>query len=139
MNPNITSFWLMPAEQRRGITDSLLLESGMEVLSAMIDGYDFFVRTQGDVRLVWKGESYRNRSSFPDDLVKALQDGSFHNHPEAYTDMNNWYELSVYDPNNNCVYSDFVDIDLDSITEEEARQLLLEVLPAAKEYSRLSS
>lgn len=137
--PRFTAFWLMPEAQRKGVTDSLLLESGTEVISAMVDGYDFFCRTQGDVRLVWKGESYRNRNSFPDDLVAALRDHSFGYNPDAYTDMNNWYEMTIYDSESRCVYSDLVDIDLDSITEKEAKKLILSLLPTAKEFSQLTS
>ena len=131
-NHTITKFWLKPAIERAGITDSLLLESGVEIFSALIDGkYDVFLRTCGDVRIVWKDVSYRNRSGFPDDLVEAIRTKNFYNNPDAYVDMNNWYEIFVYDEKNTLIHSDVYDEDIDEMTEEEARGFALDTLALA--------
>lgn len=129
MEHKITKFWLKPAEERQGITDSLLLESGVEIFSAVVDGkYDVFLRTCGDVRIIWKDVSYRNRSSFPDDLVEAIRNNNFYNNPDAYVDMNNWYEIFVYDEHNTLLCSDVYDVDIDKMTEEDARSYILDTV-----------
>ena len=125
----ITKFWLKPESQRKGITDSLLLESGVEIFSAVVDGkYDVFLRTCGDVRIVWKDVSYRNRASFPDDLVEGIRNHNFYHSPDAYGDMNNWYEIFVYDKNNNLLHSDVYDIDIDTLTEDDAKGCVLDTV-----------
>lgn len=129
-------FFLMPAEQREGITDSLLLESGVVIFSVKTDdGFSFICRTCGDVRITWKEESYRNRSSFPDELVEAIRDGSVYHRNEAYIDMNNWYELTVYDKYGRCVYSDLLDIEADELTEGDVLDCVGEMLPEMREFS----
>ena len=129
-----TSFWLRSSAEREGITDSLLLGSGVEVFSAMIDNkYDIFLRSCGDVRIYWKETAYRDVSQFPDELIDVIKEGKLGEHPDAYVDMNNWYELFVYDEKNTCIYSDLCDVDISVMTEQEARAIALEALGSALE------
>lgn len=125
----ITDFYLMPAARREGITDSLLLESGETVFSATVDGkWKVRLYSCGDVRIVWKGESYRNRASFPDELVEAIRQKRLQDTPDAFVDMNNWYEITVYGPDGSVLHSDLYDVDIDTMTEDDARGYILDTL-----------
>lgn len=53
INP-FSAFWMIPKAARKNITDSMLLDSGTEVISAKVDGYDIFVRVCGDVRVIFE-------------------------------------------------------------------------------------
>lgn len=128
----ITKFWLLPAAQRKGITDSLLLGSGVEIISAIVDGkYDVFLRSCGDVRIVWKDQAYRDVSQFPDDLIEVIRRGALSDHPDAYVDMNNWYEVFVYDENDTCIYSNVEDVDISTLTPKTAREIILSAYMSA--------
>ena len=45
--------------------------------------------------------------------------------------MNNWYEIFVYDEKNTLIHSDVYDVDIDEMTEEEARGYALDTLALA--------
>lgn len=127
-NVKFKEFWMLPEEERKGITDSLLLESGIEVASGRTKDFSFSVVTQGHVRLVWKDEVYKYRGDFPDDLVEAIRNHTAENNPDYCVDENNWYELIIWDEKNgkDLLYSDLFDIDLSTITEDELKELVME-------------
>ena len=132
IEPVITKFWLRPAELRAGITDSLLLGSGVEIISAIVDGkYDVFLRSCGDVRIVWKDQAYRDVSQFPDDLIEVIRRGALSDHPDAYVDMNNWYEVFVYDEHNTLLFSDLEDVDISTMDEKMAREIVVDAYRSA--------
>lgn len=51
--------------------------------------------------------------------------------------MNNWYEIFVYNPKNECLLTDVVDIDLYDMTPKDARGLVLDTLAYAKELEHV--
>jgi hypothetical protein len=133
-NPKFDAFWLMPKAERKGVTDSLLLESGREVISARIGGFDFGVRTQGYVTIVWKDVVYNHREDFPNELVEAIRSGNIDSHPDACVNENNWYEMMIWDDDMHLVYSDVIDLDdLTTLTVKEAKEIILDYLDTARE------
>lgn len=132
----LTDFYLLPEEQRKGVTDSLLLESGIEVLSAELAGYRFSVCTSGHVRIVWKDESYKNRSDFPEDLAEAIRNHTLDSRKDAFVDENNWYELSIYRcSDNKCLFNEVVDIDLSELNEKDAEEFIRSFLEIARTFN----
>lgn len=125
------SFDIMRKEDRREITDSLLLDSGTNVAEGKTkDGYEFVIQTQGHVRVLWKGEIFKHATDFPDDLTEALKNHTFYDlgYPDTEVQENNWYELLIYDPNGKLLFSDLVDIDLSTIKVHEIKDLVLETI-----------
>lgn len=136
--PRFDAFRLLPRKQREGVTDSLLLDSGVEIISARVDGFDFSIRTQGYVTIVWKGETYTRRCDFPDDLVDAIRNHTVDSSPDGCVNENNWYELLIWDRRRpdaaGPVYSDLIDLDdLTTLGTKEAKELILDCLGTAKE------
>lgn len=132
MKHKFTAFWLMPAEYRQGITDALLLSSGTEIFSAILDKkWHVFLRVCGDVRILWKDEIYKDVTQFPDELKEFIRTKNIFvdSIPEDSAVLNNnWYELFIYDDENNCVKSDVCDIDIQELTEEEAKEFIKDEL-----------
>ena len=131
----ITKFWMLPGVDRAGVTDSLLLPSGTEVISANIENqYEVFVRVCGDVKILWKDCLYKDVSQFPEDLVEFIRKGNPFTEKmpaDSEIQMNNWYEIFVYNETNTCLLSEPVDLDLPSLTEKQARELVLSTLKTA--------
>lgn len=128
-------FFLMDEKYRKDITDSLLLESGTEVASGRTEDFSFSIVTQGRVRLVWKGEPYKSRSNFPDDLVEAIRSHTVQDNPDYYADENNWYELIIWQKKgtkHEILYSDFFEFDLSTTTEEVIKKDVLAQYKACK-------
>ena len=120
------SFELMSEDQRKEITDSNLLPSETVVAKgATINGVSFIIRTQGEVRINWKGEIYKYRKDFPDDLVEAITCGKVEDEGGEFIE-NNWYELTIFSNTDKCLKSDLFDIDLSDLTEGELKGLVLE-------------
>lgn len=119
-------FDLMPYELRKDITDSLLLDSGKVILKAETsDGYKIDIMVIGDVRLLWKGEVYKSACQFPDELTETIRKGDLGN-ADLEIGESNWYEMSVCYPNGELAVSDFIDLDLNTITEEELKSAVME-------------
>ena len=126
--PQIENFYLMPESDRRGITDSLLLPSGVEVLSAKIGRLDVSVYTQGNVTIVWKEETYHDRQDFPEDLVEVIRTHRLGSHPDVAVNENNWYELVIRDyATEEVIHSDALDLDdISDLTEDDAKAIILD-------------
>lgn len=120
------AFYLMSEDDRKGITDSILIESGREVASARIGGHDYGIRVQGHVHLTWKGKDYYHPGDYPDDLVESIRKGEANSEEGCEVIENNWYELLCWNEDSNLIYSDVVDINLSTLTEETARCIFLE-------------
>ena len=123
---NYKAFWMLPKADRKGITDSLLMDSGREIVSAQVGDHDYAIRTQGEVRIRWKDEIYRYLQDFPDELVKLIRKGKADGHPDCEVIENNWYELMVWDENNTLVYSDLIDIDVSKLTRKAVDEIIME-------------
>lgn len=134
MKHTLTKLWIMPAKEREGITDSLLIDSNTTIINAGVDDkYDVYLMVQGDICIQWKDQIYRNRASFPDDLVEAIRNRTFYDHPDAYVHNNNWYEVFVYD-GSKCLHYDVEDVDISTITRKDARAIVLDALDEALSY-----
>lgn len=131
-----SAFEMMHCSLREGITDSLLLDSGVTVYSAVVDGkWEVSLRTCGDVKIIWKEESYRYPQDFPEELKKVIRKGKLDSHPDASVVMNNWYEMFVYAKNGDLVYNDVWDEDISTLTEEQAKNDILDVIRRAEEIT----
>lgn len=129
----IDTLWLLPANEREGVTDPLLLSSGKEIYSASVDHkWDVSLRVCGDVRVTWKGSLYTDVSQFPDELKAFIRDNSnifLADFPEdSGISMNNWYELFVYNDKSECVFDEVLDEDVASLTEESVKEDICEVI-----------
>lgn len=137
MEHTINKIYLMPQEKRAGITDSLLLSSGTEVFSAVVDDkYNVFLRVQGDVSIIWKDIAYRDVSQFPEDLIEFIRNKNIfiEELPEdSYVAMNNWYELFVYDEDSNCLINDVCDPDIENLTESDVMAIAIDAVISARE------
>ena len=123
-------FYLLREEDRKEINDSLLLPSGEVIADGKIaDGTSFQICTQGNVRILWKGEIYKFAQDFPKDLIRAIRfrKPSFVRYGEVIE--NNWYELTIFDKKGNTPYSELLDIDLSEIhDEQELKDIVLDVI-----------
>ena len=124
LNPfKVENLYLLPQPERGTITDSLLLPSGVEVLSGRIRNITVSIVTQGHVNISWKEENYRLRQDFPDDLVEVIRAGKLGEHPDAEVLENNWYEMIVY-VDGKVVHSDVIDMDLNDETPFTAKAFI---------------
>ncbi len=129
----IEDFFFLREEDRKDITDSLLLDSGQIVLSGTIDGFHAYVVVCGDVRVIWKGQIYKAASQFPSELADAIRNGSVSSSSdENYVTMNNWYETRL-EKDDKQLEDDIIDMDLSDMTEEDARSLLFDIVAGYKE------
>lgn len=119
-------FYLMPMCQRKGITDSLLLESGIIVAEGSTDEFSFHIVTQGHIRIIYKDEVYKNGGDYPDELTELIRNHTVDSHPDVIIDENNWYELVIKDKKGNTLYAELADIDLSTITVEEIREMVID-------------
>lgn len=137
MEHTINKIYLMPQEKRTGITDSLLLTSGTEIFSAIVDDkYNVFLRVQGDVSIIWKDIAYRDVSQFPEDLKEFIRNKSIFidELPEgSFVAMNNWYELFVYDEDSNCLINSVCDLDIEDLTESDVMAIAVDAVISARE------
>ena len=117
-------FYMMPKVQRAGITDSLLLESGLTIAKGKTKDFSFIIETQGESRILWKGEVYKNGGDYPDELTELIRKHQVDGHPDAEIGNNNWYELVIINNNGKIIYSELLDIDLDTITEQEVKDIV---------------
>lgn len=124
----IKDFFFLREEDRKGVTDSLLLDSGQEILSGTIDGITVSVRVEGEVDIDWKDQNYRRPSEFPEDLKKAIRKGTLGHDKRAYVTNNNWFEVVVEDESGQHLQEDVIDLDLSTMSEEEGRTLLLDIM-----------
>ena len=125
---DIKDFFFIQEEDRKRVTDSLLLDSGQEILSGTVNGITVSVRVCGDVDIDWKGQSYRRPSEFPEDLKKVIRKGTLDNDKRAYVINNNWFEVIVEDESGQHMQEDVIDLDLSTMNEEEGRTLLLDII-----------
>lgn len=119
----IEEFSVIRKEDRVGITDSLLMESGIEIASATIGKNKYSIRVCGEVRILWKDEVYKYLDDFPDDLVEAIRNHTLDSNPDAEIGNNNWYEIFAYKKNGDWLYSDVIDIDLADMSDDDFRSL----------------
>ena len=132
MKHEFTAFWLKPEAERQGISDSLLLSSGTEIFSAILDEkWHVFLRVCGDVRILWKDQIYKDVSQFPDELKEFIRTKNIFvdSLPEDSSVINNnWYELFIYDNDCNCLKSDVCDIGIQELTEEDVKEFIKDEL-----------
>lgn len=134
MKHTIDSFWMLPEDIRKTITNSLLLSSEQKVIEAKFDNgrWTVIVRVIGDVRILWKDQIYKDASQYPDELTEFIRSGKMNDQstwPEN-TDIinNNWYEVFIYDRNGDILNSEYCDIELPELTEDEAKAFATETL-----------
>ena len=124
---DIKDFFFLREENRKGVTDSLLLDSGQEILSGTIDGITVSVRVEGEVDIDWKDRNYRRPSEFPEDLKKAIRKGTLGHDKRAYVTNNNWFEVVVEDESGQHLQEDVAELDLSTMTDDDAKGFILDV------------
>ncbi len=134
MKHTIDSFWVLPEDIRKTITDSLLLSREQKVIEAKFDNgrWTVIVRVDGDVRILWKDQIYKDASQYPDELTEFIRSGKMNDQstwPENIDVINNnWYEVFIYDRNGDILNSEYCDIELPELTEDEAKAFATETL-----------
>lgn len=98
------------------LKDSMLLDSGQDVITISHRGYDVSVRVCGEVRVDYKDDRYAAASEMPDELLAKFRDGSAYDDPDVNIINNNWFEAFIDKDGAWTGYSDVVDLEGD--TEE---------------------
>lgn len=108
------------------LKNTILTRSGKKIT------VDASVRVQGDVRVRFKGQWYRNASSMPEELIQCYHDGSDPAmiDPDYYVDNNNWFEqfVRITDEGGLVIYEDSSVIDDVSGMKEGLADSLAEYL-----------
>ena len=85
------------------LKDSMLLDSGQEVINLKYKGYEVSVRVCGEVRVQFKGGSYAASSQMPEELLQKFRDGTAYDgtldedgEPVVNIINNNWFETFLY-------------------------------------------
>lgn len=135
LKASVKDFFFLREEDRKGITDSLLLDSGQEILAGTVGDVTVSVIVCGDVRIGWKGQVYKSASQFPDDLTEAIRTGSFYvgqdEDEENFIGNNNWYEVRVW-RDKTLLEEDVADIDISEMSDDDARGFIVD---CAAEYT----
>lgn len=96
------------------LKDSMLLDSGQEVLALKYKDYDVSVRVCGEVRVDYKDDRYAAASEMPDELLAKFRDGSAYDDPDVNIIDNNWFEAFIDKDGAWTGYSDVVDLECDT-------------------------
>ena len=111
--------------------DSLLFNHG-DIIASLSSSNGILVQigVVGDVRILYKDNVYRYPDSYPDEITKALKDGTFSQMESdgiVETINNNWFEVFV-SKNNEPVNSDVWEMVLDTISEDKLRESLIDYI-----------
>ena len=96
------------------IVDTLQLDSDTEICAYYDNnkGISSSVFIKGEVRVTYKGETYKTPSEFPEELKKLIKkDREWENNDDVYVSENNWAELYVYDEADEILDSEIIDIE----------------------------
>ena len=131
-----TDFWMMPAEQRIGVTDSLHLESGTKVASGQVGKVKFLIEVHGDVRVLYKDEIYKSPDRFPEELREIIRRKEQYTHPEIEIGNNNWFELMMWNAEGELIYSDLAEIDedIEKMSEQDMKDYILDEMEFVQKY-----
>ena len=77
------------------LKNSMLLDSGQEVIALKYKGYDISVRVCGDVRVTYKDNLYKASSQMPEELLEKFRDSSAYEDPDVTIIDNNWFEAFI--------------------------------------------
>ena len=111
--------------------DSLLFNHG-DIIASLSSSNGILVQigVVGDVRIVYEGDVYRYPDNYPDEITKALKDGTFSRMESDGTVEvinNNWFEVFV-SKNNEPVNSDVWEMVLDTISEDKLKESLIDYI-----------
>ena len=111
--------------------DSLLFNHG-DIIASLSSSNGILVQigVVGDVRILYKDNVYRYPDNYPDEITKALKDGTFGQMEYdgiVETINNNWFEVFVF-KNNEPVNSDVWEMVLDTISEDKLRESLIDYI-----------
>lgn len=128
------TFELMSESLRREITDSLLLSEETTVAEGVtVDGMFFSITVEGDLRVRFQGQVYKDVCQFPEELSKLIKDRKHKNNPDVIVEENNWYQLNIYAKNGDLLYGDLFDIDISTTSEDELKELVLDEIDVIRE------
>ena len=111
--------------------DSLLFNHG-DIIASLSSSNGILVQigVVGDVRILYKDNVYRYPDNYPDEITKALKDGTFGQMEyDGIVEVinNNWFEVFVF-KNNEPVNSDVWEMVLDTISEDKLRESLIDYI-----------
>ena len=111
--------------------DSLLFNHG-DIIASLSSSNGILVQigVVGDVRIVYKGDVYRYPDNYPDEITKALKDGTFSQMESDGTVEvinNNWFEVFV-SKNDQPINSDVWEMVLDTISEDKLKESLIDYI-----------
>ena len=111
--------------------NSLLFNHG-DIIASLSSSNGILVQigVVGDVRILYEDNVYRYPDNYPDEITKALKDGTFGQMEYdgiVETINNNWFEVFV-SKNNEPVNSDVWEMVLDTISEDKLRESLIDYI-----------
>ena len=112
------------------INSSMELESGQEIARLRRGDRVVTVEVRGDVRVVYKNQTYKSVSQMPEDLVEMFRNGKAFNSKKVFVDMNNWFEVFTWTlQNGKLVWTGNSDVaDVENNTPEQMRAFLTDVM-----------
>jgi len=142
----LKEFW---CKDLQPYVDSMLFDSGEQIAYMSYESGEWLINVSlevcGEVRVEYKGESYRYPSEFPDELREKIKndmwwelyapsgEGNDETEQLLYVDNNNWFEY-IYDiikaPADRFKYRDgyVCEWDISTGTEEDIKADMLEVI-----------
>ncbi len=109
------------------LKDSMLMDSGQDVITINHRGYDVSVRVCGEVRVDYKGSRYAAACQMPEDLLAKFRDGSAYSDPDVNVIDNNWFEAFI-DKDGQWTGSSSVIDDFDGESEEDVAKELVDMV-----------
>ena len=105
-------------EDLTDINDSLLLESDTTLIATYEDRTkELYVAytVRGEVKIGYKGNTYRYPQDFPDELTEMIRNGTLYDSEDVYIDFNNWFcgeqWSAPFDEIRDFIFDDVVDIE----------------------------
>ena len=116
-------------EDMKNIKDSMQIDSDTEICSYEApDGkFKVTIEVRGEVNLIYyptgkpdedEAENYRYPSEFPQEVKDIIAQGDLFDSDKIYVDNNNWFELFIWDDENNYLDSDVIDGYIEGETPE---------------------
>ena len=106
------------------------LESGQEIARLRRGVHVVTVEVRGEVRVVYKKQTYKSVSQMPEELIQMFRNGKAFNSKKVFVDMNNWFEVFTWTlQDGKLVWTGNSDVvDVENNTPEQMRAFLTDVM-----------
>lgn len=112
------------------INSSMELESGQEIARLRRGDRVVTVEVRGEVRVVYKKQTYKSVSQMPEELIQMFRNGKAFNSKKVFVDMNNWFEVFTWTlQDGKLVWTGNSDVvDVENNTPEQMRAFLTDIM-----------